>query len=847
MRLVISYSHKDEGFRKQFETHLALLKRNKLIEHWDDRKIIPGDEWEEEIDQNFRDAGIVILMVSPDFLSSDYCYQKEMATAFERHERGEVAVVPIILRSCDWEDAPFGKLQALPAEAKPVSLWSDRDQAWLNVVHGLKSIVKRVKEERSFKSRQMSLPEVAPAGDFKEWLEDTEIELRHRRVEKVRLSNIFVWPDLKVLDEDAQQYSHSISSRESLSDEACVLIFGSEQSGKTSLAKAFVKDLIRRGYFPIYINGDEIKKAEMDSLLEKRFNEQYPGGIGSSSPKNKVLIIDDFSKTKLNKKYQNIALSRAKALVEKVVLIDTESFQYVAREIDELDDFRYFEILGFGNAKRTELIERWVSLGVVEEIDEQELYAQVDDFKMRVEGLARGNMLPSKPIYLLTILQMFESVTPQKVELTSYGHCYQYLIYQALEKAKIRNTEVDVYINFLTEFGCAQFANGGFGLTPEKLRKFHDGYEEKYLSIDLERLIEVLIRSGILVRRDGLLSFKYSYIYYFFTAKKLAESVANDETARRDISRLLDNLHREDCANIIIFITHHSKDNWILDEIQMCMMDLFSQYEEATLDSSSLAFMADFISDIPELVIEHRRVDDERRRHDQELDELEERQKEMDDQAKDLEPSAFLAKINRVFKGIEIIGQIIRNRHGSLSKEKLEELASQAYGVGLRFLQYFINISDVSKDEVVKIIENLLEKNPNVDNAVLEKEARNIFLFITYGAIYGVLRKVSAAVGSREAEKIYRNLEDRFPTPAVKLINQAIYLQFNKSLDTKALSDLSEEFRKNPTCIRILREFVVQHIYMFPVDYRKKQQVAQTLNIPVADQIGIGSQKTLKV
>ena len=111
----------------------------------------------------------------------------------------------------------------------------------------------------------------------------------------------------------------------------------------------------------------------------------------------------------------------------------------------------------------------------------------------------------------------------------------------------------------------------------------------------------------------------------------------------------------------------------------------------------------------------------------------------------------------------------------------------------------FLNISDNSKEEVVKSIEHLLKENPNIDNDKLEKEAKNIFLLLTYGAIYGVLRKVSMAIGSKEAEQIYKNIEDKIPTPDIKLINQAIYLQFNKNMDAKSLRTLSEEFNKNPS------------------------------------------------
>jgi len=272
-------------------------------------------------------------------------------------------------------------------------------------------------------------------------------------------------------------------------------------------------------------------------------------------------------------------------------------------------------------------------------------------------------------------------------------------------------------------------------------------------------------------------------------------------------------------------------------------MELFDEYEEADLEKESLQFMADFLEGIPELVIEHRKVEDERRDNDSRLEKIENEVENTNKQNEGLEPTDVLAKINKAFKGIEIIGQIIRNRHGSINKEQLEQLASQAYGVGLRFLKFFLTISDNSKEEVIKAIEYKLKENPSITNEKLEKEARNIFLLITYGAIYGVLKKVSMSIGSIEAEQIYKKIEYSSPSPAKKLINQAIYLQFNKNLDAKAVQELAHEFENNPTCERLLKEIVIQHIYMFPVDYRRKQKIADILGIPVSGQLMLERKK----
>ena len=115
------YSHKDEALRKKLETHLSLLQDQGVISGWHDRRIEAGTEWDGAISKNLEEAGIILLLVSADFLASRYCRDVEIKRAMERHEAGTARVIPVILRPVDWHTAPFGKLQALPRDGKPVT------------------------------------------------------------------------------------------------------------------------------------------------------------------------------------------------------------------------------------------------------------------------------------------------------------------------------------------------------------------------------------------------------------------------------------------------------------------------------------------------------------------------------------------------------------------------------------------------------------------------------------------------------------------------------------------------------------------------------------------------------
>lgn len=133
IRLFYSYSHKDEDLRDELEKHLSLLRRQGVIQPWHDRKISPGRKWKRDIDKNLEAADIILLLISADFLNSDYCYGVEMARALERDEVEEALVIPIIIRPVTWKGTPIEDLQVLPKNGKPIISWKNRDEAWAHV------------------------------------------------------------------------------------------------------------------------------------------------------------------------------------------------------------------------------------------------------------------------------------------------------------------------------------------------------------------------------------------------------------------------------------------------------------------------------------------------------------------------------------------------------------------------------------------------------------------------------------------------------------------------------------------------------------------------------------------
>lgn len=138
--IFVSYSHKDEQFREELEVHLAMLKREGSIDVWHDRRIVAGSEINSTIDVELEQSDIVLLLISPDFLASSYCFDVEVQRAMQLQSQGNCEVIPTILRPCDWQsaNAPFSKLLAVPRDGIPVSKWPDKDEAFLDIVKQLR-------------------------------------------------------------------------------------------------------------------------------------------------------------------------------------------------------------------------------------------------------------------------------------------------------------------------------------------------------------------------------------------------------------------------------------------------------------------------------------------------------------------------------------------------------------------------------------------------------------------------------------------------------------------------------------------------------------------------------------
>lgn len=182
-KVFYSYSHKDAKMRDELGTYLAPLVRQKKIVEWFDRKIEPGANWDTEIKEELNSANLILLLVSKDFLASEYCFGVEVDKALSRLKRGDVKVVPILLKPCLWEESLFSELQIIPRGAKAINSWSSHEKAYVEVANEIRDLVNSPPP-----SPQVSAPEETSFENFDSYLNLVRGQVRSyaRLYEKIR-------------------------------------------------------------------------------------------------------------------------------------------------------------------------------------------------------------------------------------------------------------------------------------------------------------------------------------------------------------------------------------------------------------------------------------------------------------------------------------------------------------------------------------------------------------------------------------------------------------------------------------------------------------------------------------
>lgn len=685
---------------------------------------------------------------------------------------------------------------------------------------------------------------------FYEVITDIKIPIKHPNVEKLTLPDIFIYPDLEPLIENEDFTSRKIKDALDLLDfkDENILIEGDSQSGRTSLLYAYYYKLFKTDYFPLYIKGKDIKNSRVKDIIKQCIKQQYRKPFNANNYVEKdiskrVILIDDIDKSELNGDGKSKLLEELKKEFSKIIITTKEANEvHTFTENAKLySNFKFFRIKPFGYYKRNQLIELWLKLGRDENtLKSDEIASSVKNTFDTVSGLLGEQLIPSYPVFILSLLQSLDNqLKPFSVTETSYAYCYHSLILLSLIQVGVSNSEVGGLFNFLTEFSYFIYEKKTSGVTRTLFVDFYNKYTQTYtFEYSLDKTIRILINSNILKEDDGVLIFSYKYLSYYLSAKKIA-SFAHEKKGHDEIVKLCDNLHIEKNANILIFITHHSADNKLIEELLLASMIPFENRSPITLDRNDpfFSFLTSFISSIKEdIVLRNTNPDEYRAKRLKEMD-LKNDREELDKTKHQLTEDDFKDKnivdITQTLKVIKILGQIIKNQHGTFEKERLIQLIESAYLACFRLIDFFSAMLIDAKSEILDAIEKKIGDSV-VGRDIIQKEVADFLYLLGYKMCLTSFSNLMQAVGTSSLKNLYDSAADRIGSPAARLVSFSIKTYYDR-MNILELEELMNEYKNNPVATHIIRARVANHLYNNHVPYDKKQKISSICKMKLID------------
>lgn len=766
------------------------------------------------------------------------------------------------------------KIEDLGAYHKPFDSTKDFEKKLrMDLTRYVKDILKEEIQEAVIgkpEEQRQVIPEIKES--FKIYLNDLEAYFAHSKVDPLRLEDIYIAPDLKDLNNGKKTTTVKVENLDNLTDAIDVegtkfAFLGNDSAGKSANCKYLFQKYFELGLYPVLISGSDvgsnIRSETLKNLIEEKIADQYevPFKLSEIDDTRVIVIIDDFHKaTKGKNRYWPSLMKNLEELFHHIV-VTGNSLMLIENlnKQDAFKNFKVFAILEFGPKFRYELVNKWNTIGIETRFqDHNEILRKNDAYLSHIKAIIGKNYIPSYPFYLLSMLQALESGNVQNPNYSIHGFYYEVLINECFSKAIKDRKEISLYYNYLTQFCFFLFEQGVKDVSLEEFDAFHKMYCQKHdLTYRKETILETF-DSAKLLYINSRVYIKEKYVYYFFVAKYIANEIANRDEIKELVTKMCYRVFRDEYASIIMFVTHLSKDNFIINELIKIANSLFPEANVAQLQDD-INEINELVESIPEQVLEIVNVDEQRNVELQEEEEFEKLEKELEEEKTnydnfslndDISSIDFFARITRALKTIDILGQVAKKHWGELDGEQKLNLVTTTYNVGLKTLDFYLQLLQRNSKDIVEHISQLIKEKHFKDKHSLEKgieEASRNFIFrLCFMSSFGITKRISNAIGYDKLKNTFEKALAARPYNSVKLIDLAIKLGYsNLASQVDTILVYKDDMDKNKLSTVVLQNLVIDYMYMFDTDYRTKRLVCNKLKITFKEQIRID--KTSKV
>ena len=609
------------------------------------------------------------------------------------------------------------------------------------------------KEETVDLNRERKTDEFRHNLEYLHSLRKMSIPIHNSENVKMTLDEFFVYPDLERMNTRQVKVDEDFTDSSSILDNKqyrLVMLEGDDQSGKTSLLNMYYLRLLDSYMYPVLVKGKNMINENLDKIIGNAFSDQYSREdiekYTQYDNERKVLLIDNFDECVLNDTGKKKVIDQLLDRFSKVIITTREnenvSSSYFLMEKKETLVAR---IKPLGHVKRNELVKKFYTTYDVNAstIQQQALLEQVKTGFDMVENFLGKEYMPSYPIYILSILLSNTKMQGSTLEQTSYGYCYEALITCALMTCVDDKTKIDRYYNVLMNLAYYIYQKKGKPISEDEFKAFYDKYQEVYHAQGYKETKTNLLKCNLLrCTDDYYYKFSYNYIYYFLVAKFMADNI-HSELGKSDIMNLCENIHDDQKANILIFIAHHIKTPQFLEATQLALMTALEKEKPVTLnrDDDYYKLVHELCENLKkEIVAPGTKIDPEKEREKM-LQKRDENDKLMEQEK--INPNDLpeeILNMNKSLRSIEVVGQIVKNRQGSLPKTNIKDMVREMYETAFRTISYFGAFIESEKSQLIEDVIN--NKNEGESNDEIKKKIDSFFELTSLNFCLFVFSKV---------------------------------------------------------------------------------------------------------
>jgi hypothetical protein len=697
----------------------------------------------------------------------------------------------------------------------------------------------------------------ALAPEFQEALDDPGAYFKHPGKLNVGLSDIYVYPDLWKVGNGEDRRRLFVSARQLLLPEATAdgaLIEGEEKAGCTSLLYQLYRHYHEWGIVPLYIKGKDIKRVadhDIDNLIRRATEQQYGTcqieAFMQLTLTKKLLLLDDFDDSPI--RAGDVRAGLLRALRKRFGhLVVTVGDMFEMREMldgdgsRELIELTHYKIQPFGHVLRGELISRWLSLGADGTMDEAVMLGRLDQAEKLMNAVMQKMVIPAIPLYLLTLLQSLEAGRSGDFKESALGYYYQYLLTEAFHSSGVKSDKLTEHFQYAAYLAWEFHHQKKRELTELDLRTFNDQFSREWVTVDFTTRLDTLLNARVLCKVGEDYAFRYPYIYYYLKGQYLSENLS-DLTLRSYINQCCQHLYVRENANTVLFLAHHSNDDFVLLSIADALHNLFSSRSPVRFDGDTLVINK-VIQNTPKLSYSGEKPVEHRARRNKLQDELNDGDDGLRDSEERTEELSLIAQMTMLFKTTEILGQVLKNQYSKIQRARKEALLEELFNGPLRAIQDFYSFFDKNPDALASEIEAAILRKGKIDDpearkVFARKVAANLIQFVTFG----FLMRAAQSANSESLREDVRAVVIKAVTPAFKIIELGILLDSPKPIPRATLRPLFMEVRNDLIASRVIQIMVLNRLYMFKTSEQDMQWISGELQIDLTTQHAITYQE----